>query len=178
MTVTQLGAQEAAALRAAPFTYAAVGGLSSGRTPAGFSRMRRSRTLHRRDFDAAAAELMAWGMQSRAGLRVEASEVPLQPDTVVLLRLGPGPVSLRIPCRVVGVIDEPTRRGFSYGTLPGHPEAGEEQFVLELRDDGRIEATVEAFSRPASLLARLGGPLGRAGQRYMASRYLAAIDAP
>ena len=36
---------------------------------------------------------------------------------------------LQAPCRVVYVIDEPDIRGFAYGTLPGHPESGEERFV-------------------------------------------------
>jgi uncharacterized protein (UPF0548 family) len=44
------------------------------------------------------------------------------PGTDVLAHLGP----IRVPCRVVYVLDEPERRGFAYGTLPGHPESGEE----------------------------------------------------
>jgi hypothetical protein len=56
---------------------------------------------------------------------------------------------MRAPCRVVYVIDEPRRRGFAYGTLPGHPESGEEAFVLEQRDDGTIASNIIAFSRPA-----------------------------
>ena len=36
----------------------------------------------------------------------------------VIVHLGP----VRAPCRVVYVVDEPDRRGFAYGTLPGHPE--------------------------------------------------------
>lgn len=30
-------------------------------------------------------------------------------------------------------IDEPDRQGFAYGTLPGHPESGIEQFTLTRR---------------------------------------------
>jgi len=77
---------------------------------------------------------------------------------------------------VVDVIDEGRRKGFSYGTLPGHPEADEEQFLLEQRDDGRIDFTITAFSRPASTFAKLGGPGTRAAQRYMTQRYLKALD--
>lgn len=100
----------------------------------------------------------------------------MRPDTVVLMRLGVGPVSLRIPCRVVYVVDEPDRRGFAYGTLPGHPEAGEERFVLRRRDDGSVELTIAAFSRPASMLAKVGGPLSRKIQDMMTQRYLRALD--
>jgi uncharacterized protein (UPF0548 family) len=47
------------------------------------------------------------------------------------------------------VIDEENRRGFAYGTPPGHPEQGEEAFVVALREDGQVTFTVTAFSRPA-----------------------------
>jgi uncharacterized protein (UPF0548 family) len=72
------------------------------------------------------------------------------------------------------VIEEPDRRGFVYGTLPGHPESGEESFVLVRQSDGAVIFTVEATSRPASLLARLGGPVTRWVQAVATDRYLKA----
>ena len=66
--------------------------------------------------------------------------------------------------------------GFSYGTLPGHPESGEEQFLLELDDDRRVRFTISAISRPASPLAKLSGSAGRAVQSFMTKRYLHALD--
>ncbi len=78
--------------------------------------------------------------------------------TVVLMRWGVGFLSLRIPCRVVEVIDEPRRKGFAYVTLVGHPESGEEQFLLERLDDGSITFTITVVSKPASTLAKLGAP--------------------
>ena len=98
---------------------------------------------------------------------MRASEVPLEIGTVVLLRLGVGPLGLTAPCRVVRVVDEPERRGFAYGTLAGHPESGEELFVLERHRDGALELAVTAFSRPASLASRVGGPVARRAQRWM-----------
>jgi uncharacterized protein (UPF0548 family) len=65
---------------------------------------------------------------------------------------------------VTYVLDEPRHRGFAYGRLPGHPERGEEAFALELHDDGAVTFTITAFSRPASLPAKAGGPLSRAVQ--------------
>ncbi|WP_235509591.1 DUF1990 family protein [Terrabacter sp. Soil811] len=132
--------------------------------------------MKRRDFDGAARDLMGWLMHEKAGLRVQASNATAQTGTVVLLRLGPGPLSLPFPCRVVQVFDEPRRKGFAYGTLPGHPESGEEQFVLDHERDGAIRFTVTGVSRPASLLASLGGPTSRAVQDGMTQRYLAALD--
>jgi uncharacterized protein (UPF0548 family) len=76
----------------------------------------------------------------------------------------------------VYVIDEPRRRGFAYGTLPGHPECGEEAFLLERHDDGRVTFTIIAFSRPAHALAKLAGPLVRRIQDAITGRYLRALD--
>ncbi len=69
---------------------------------------------------------MRWGMLRGAGVRVEASTEVAAVGSEVLVGFGP----LRAPCRVVYVIDEPDRRGFAYGTLPGHPESGEELFAV------------------------------------------------
>ena len=90
------------------------------------------------------------------------------------MRLGIGLPALGIPCRVVYVINEPDRVGFAYGTLPGHPECGEELFLLERDDAGRVTFTVSAFSKPATLLARAGGRLTRWAQDQMTNRYLRA----
>ena len=174
MTVRLLDERRASELRAAPLSY--IPSEDHDACPPGYERLSRSVNLSRRDYDVAARDLITWRMHSRAGLRVEASEVPLRQDTVVLMRWGFGALSLKIPCRVVDVIDEERRRGFAYGTLPGHPEAGEERFLLEQIDDGRIVLTITAYSKPASTLARLGGPVSRAAQSFMTQRYLRALD--
>jgi uncharacterized protein (UPF0548 family) len=75
----------------------------------------------------------------------------------------------------VYVIDEPNRKGFAYGTLPGHPESGEEAFVVERGDDGTVGLDVRAFSRPCSNLAKLAGPLGQLAQRRMTDRYVRSL---
>ena len=176
MSVRPLDTEKASLLRSSAFSYEFVGALSTGSAPAGFNELRRSTQLNRRDFAAATQDLLTWRMHSRAGLKVHASDSPLVVGTVVLMRWGAGTLSLKIPCRVVSVIDEPRRQGFAYGTLTGHPEAGEEQFVLEHREDGGIKFTIVAFSRPASTSAKLAGPVGLFAQRYMTHRYLAALD--
>lgn len=145
-------------------------------TPEGFHHLSRTVPLRTRDLDRAAADLLSWRAHERAGLDVAASDATASVDAVVLLRLGLGPASIRIPCRVVQVLDEPDRRGFAYGTLPGHPETGEELFLLERDPDGALSFTVAAFSRHATLLARVGAPVAGAVQRLMIGRYLAAPD--
>jgi uncharacterized protein (UPF0548 family) len=41
-------------------------------------------------------------------------------------------------------VDEPGRRGFAYGTLPGRPETGEEAFVVEKTNDD-VYLVIRAF---------------------------------
>ena len=175
MPVRHLDEQRASALRAAPLSYDPAD-LADTASAKGFGTLTISTRLARRDFEAAERDLLEWWMHSRAGLRVGASDIPLRPGTVVLMRWGPGPLSVPIPCRVVTVIDEPRRRGFTYGTLPGHPEAGEESFVLEHLDDGSVRFVITARSRPASTPARLVGPIAGAAQRFMTQRYPRALD--
>lgn len=172
--VDVLPASEADRLRAAPFTYSPVGA-----TPApqpGFHHFTRQRTLTRRDFAGAVEDLLAWRVQERSGLHVRASDARAQLGTVVQMTLGLGTVGVKIPCRVVHVIEEPDRAGFAYGSLPGHPESGEESFVVERRTDGSLTFTIAAYSRPATRLARLGGPLTTLVQTAMTRRYLRALD--
>lgn len=126
-------------------------------------------------FDAAAAELFGWQAHLRAGLRVTASTATVEPGAVVLLGVGVGPLRVRAPCRVVYTITEPQRKGFAYGTLPGHPESGEEAFTISHRDDGLVVFTITAFSRPATTTARAAGPLGLLIQRHFTQAYLRAL---
>jgi uncharacterized protein (UPF0548 family) len=118
---------------------------------------------------------MTWGVQRGAGLLV----VPggrVEVGSTQRLGLGVGPLRLWAPCRVVYVVDEPGRRGFAYGTLPGHPERGEESFVVSIDADDVVEFTVTAFSRPARWFARLGGPVTKLAQRQITWRYLDVVD--
>lgn len=173
--VTSLSGRAAAALRTAAFTYPEVGGTAAA-FPPGYRHIARARTLADPDFDRAGERLLTWQVQERAGLRVAASSPRAEQDAVVLMRLGAGPVVIRIPCRVVYVVEEPNRVGFGYGSLPGHPESGEELFLLQRDDTGQVTFTVTAFSKPATMLARTGGVVTRWAQDRMTSRYLHALD--
>lgn len=126
-------------------------------------------------FARAAEAVMTWQVQRRSGVRVAASSTYVARDAVAVLRLGVGLLAVAAPVRVVGVLDEPTRRGFAYGTLPGHPESGEESFVVELSTSGKVALVVTAFSRASSPLARAAGPAGRAVQRVVTGRYLRSL---
>lgn len=175
MTVQLLSPAAASALKAAPLSFAGRW-TETDEVPPGYRHFELETRLRRRDFEGATRDLMGWLVHERAGLRVHASEVTARLGTVVDLRLGLGALSVHIPCRVVHVFDEPRRTGFAYATLPGHPESGEERFVLDHDTNGDIRFTVAAVSRPATMLARLGGPVSRAVQDRMTRRYLAALD--
>ncbi|HWU46651.1 MAG TPA: DUF1990 domain-containing protein [Humibacter sp.] len=91
------------------------------------------------------------------------------------LRVPFGPFHKRVRVRVVYVIDEPNRAGFAYGTLHGHPESGEEAFIVEHRDDDSVWFVLRSFSRGANPFYRLCTPLLRAQQRKYTKRYLRAL---
>lgn len=123
-------------------------------------------------FEATGRALQAWAVHRHSGLDVLA-DGPVAVGTTVALA-APLPIGFATAaCRVVAVLDEPGRSGFAYGTLPGHPERGEESFVAE-RDGALVRFVVVAVSTPAHLLARLVPPVAHRLQDGAARRYLAA----
>ncbi|HEY6279954.1 MAG TPA: DUF1990 domain-containing protein [Streptosporangiaceae bacterium] len=174
--MTRDGRQLLAALAEAGFTYPELGA-TRGSLPPGYHHRVRQAGLGpgQATFDRAAAALSGWAMHRAAGLRVTASG-PAEPGAVVAMALGWGPARITACCRVVYTVREPGRHGFGYGTLPGHPESGEEAFLVELGPGGDVTFTIRAFSRPATALARSAGPAGRLVQDYFTRRYLRALQ--
>lgn len=177
MTGGVLPSGEIEQLRKAEFTYSEVGFTRDGTMPNGYNVLRRSLELGSgtERFDQAVQVLLGWDMHRRVGLRVRTSDEQVVQGAVAVIRLGVGNLGVAAPVRVVYVIAGPSRAGFAYGTLPGHPECGEEAFVVELHDDGAVTFSITAFSRPSTLLARAGGPISRAIQSWVTNRYLRAV---
>jgi uncharacterized protein (UPF0548 family) len=100
----------------------------------------------------------------------------LRPGDTANLSIPFGPFSVGAPVRVVYVIDEPKRKGFAYGTLPGHPESGEEAWLVERADDGAIWLTIRAFSRPSTSLWWCVYPVLRWEQARFTRRYERALS--
>ncbi|MCM6773900.1 DUF1990 domain-containing protein [Nocardia sp. CDC159] len=160
-----------------PFSYVEVGA-TAHEFPPGYDhfRLRRRIGSGRALFESAAAEILTYRMQKGTGIFCQASTPVAEPGTRVLVRLGLGPIAITAPCRVVYVLDEPDRRGFAYGTLPGHPERGEELFAVEYDpSDDSVYGVVAAFSRPATWYTRLAGPVTRLVQRYFAGKYIDTV---
>ncbi|MCW2753654.1 MAG: hypothetical protein JWQ32_1065 [Marmoricola sp.] len=176
MTGNRLRPFEADRLRDAGVTYAELGATLED-LPSGYHHLDERFEIGqgRAVFDEASAELMRWGLQRRSGLAVAASSDQVETGGVAVLRVRFGPVFVRAPVRVVAVVDEGDRRGFVYGTLPGHPECGEELFVVERDEAGVVRLHVRAFSKPGSLLARVLGPVGRLLQHHVTRRYGRAL---
>ena len=92
-------------------------------------------------------------------------------DTVGLTyRLLPG-LRMFVASRVIAVFDEQTangwKAGFTYRTLKGHAELGEEIFAVEKdRTTGEVTASLTSWSRPGHWLTRLGYPYARWCQRH------------
>jgi uncharacterized protein (UPF0548 family) len=130
-------------------------------------------------FEAASECLMTLDMQRAAGLAVIAAPDLVEDGSTFRLGIGIGRLRVNAPCRVVYTLDDTAdSSGFAYGTLDGHPESGEVRFELGLGpDEGPVHLRIASFSKPASLLARLGGPITRYLQRKVTMRYLAAIEA-
>jgi uncharacterized protein (UPF0548 family) len=94
-------------------------------------------------------------------------QAPVEVGDVAGVWYHPAPgLTLFFASRVIARFDGPTdgvwRTGFTYRTLAGHPECGEETFCVEkdLRT-GRIVVALRSWSRPAIFLARALAPLTR-----------------
>jgi uncharacterized protein (UPF0548 family) len=153
-------------------TYPEVGATRSAVLPAGYHHLQHRVALRPGDFAAAKEAILTFRMHRASGARVTASTSRAEPGGTVAVGLGIGRLRLWGRCQVVWTADGERRAGFGYGTLPGHPERGEEAFLVERADDGQVWFVVRAFSRPARWYSRLAGPLAVAVQHAYA-RWLA-----
>jgi uncharacterized protein (UPF0548 family) len=157
------------------FCYPEVGGTRPGGRPpvTGYHHLRVTTGLGVGGavFAAAGAAVLEWRMHRALGvLRLTATAPRAAEGVRVVVSLGVGPLRVTAPCAVVWAVEEARLAGFGYGTLPGHPECGEEAFTVEWRADDTVVLTVSAFSRPTAWYARAGGPLTRLGQWLYAGR--------
>ncbi len=160
-------------------TYPEVGATSGWPLPVGYRHLRRSRVIGQGgdSFTRAAELLMTWQMHRRAGLAVTTTAPLATVGPDVTLAWTAGPVRVTAPCRVIRVTKEPAAAGFTYGTLPGHPEQGEEAFTVRLGPNGDVGLEIVAFSRPALWYSRLAVPVTRLVQHRITDRYLSALSA-
>lgn len=158
------------------FSYAEVGA-TAGDLPPGYHHIDTSRVVGHgvADFNRHAATLMSFGVLTSVGIKISSSSPVAAVGTIVEQRLGIGPASLLAPCRVVRVVRESDRVGFAYGSLPPHPESGEEEFMVRLQDDGSVRFSVRSFSRQARWFSKVGAPVVRSIQRRYVDHFLSAL---
>jgi uncharacterized protein (UPF0548 family) len=163
--------------QAGALTYLERGATLTGELPDGYHHLSDETILGygSQAFATASEGLRTWQTHRFRGVRVFPPDARLKTDTTVVVTLGLGIGAVAAPCRVVAVVDESRRFGFAYGTLPGHPERGEESFIVTIGNDDVIRFEISAFSRPADLTARMVGPLGRKIQSAATKRYFRAL---
>jgi len=159
------------------FTYSEMGA-TRGTLPAGARHLEQRRTLgHGRAlFDRTATEILGFGIQRRTGILHYVSTPTAEPGTDITVRLGWRRLGISASSRVVYVLNEANRRGFAYGTLPGHPLSGEELFAVEYDSStDTVQGVVTSFSRANTWFTALGGISVRWLQHAMARHYLRAL---
>ena len=153
-------------------------GATAGQLPPGYHHDRWQADLGSFDettFARLAGAIEHWQFQLGAGMTIYPAE-PVRPGLTFVLAIALPAGFATAAGRVVYVTREPRRRGFAYGTLPGHPERGEEAFHLST-DGSRMLLEIVAFSRPRHPLARLGAPVARGLQKRINRSYLAGMRA-
>ena len=162
-------------LEGASPTYDDIGSTLAGDCSNGFRRDHAEVVLGHgtESFQRAVRGLKTWKAHRLPGMRVFPDDREIRTGATVIVTLGTPIAALAAPCRIVGVTAGPTRWGFAYGTLPGHPEQGEESFVISRSPDDTVHFEIEAFSRPGDPLVSLSGAIGRGLQRAGTRGYLA-----
>lgn len=172
----------------APASFVPAGGPAAGPdspAPPGFDLDRRRLRLGEgeRCFAAACEAVRRWRQFDVGWVTLEPADAPLAVGTVVATRTRLCGLWWLNACRVVAVEDGAApgdgggarRFGFTYATLEGHVERGEERFRVELDPNGAVWYEIAAVSRPGHWLTRLAYPWVRRLQSRFALDSLAAM---
>jgi len=159
------------------FSYSEVGATRNVAAPAGYNVDHNRQLLGNghKAFDRGREAIRAWKMFDIPWVRFSNPDTPIDVgQTVAIVVRHYGFFSLNAT-RIVYKLDEISRFGFAYGTLSEHGEIGEERFSVEHLPSGEVWYDLHAFSRPGSLLARIGYPLARSLQKRFAADSKAAM---
>jgi uncharacterized protein (UPF0548 family) len=151
-------------------TYVGVGG-TNGTPPAGYTLDHHRFELGQgeADWQKARSALQRWRQFELGWLEAIPNDAPLTAGAQVAVLARAFGMWILNAARIVYVIDEPTRFGFAYGTLPRHVETGEERFLLELNPaSGGVSYDILAFSRPRHVFTRIAYPVTRRMQKRFA----------
>jgi uncharacterized protein (UPF0548 family) len=159
----------------AGFNYPQIGASRDDVVPPGYDRVTESAVVGAgmAQFSLLAKGIRDWELHRHSGVHVLA-DGPARDGVNVAIAQRLGPVAVVLSCRVVWTVDEPRRNGFGYGSLAGHPEAGEEAFLAELDPDGAVRFRVFGFTSPGTVATAAARPLTRALTRRALRGYLRA----
>jgi uncharacterized protein (UPF0548 family) len=159
--------------RELPFSYPEIGATGT-QTPAGYTVDHNQVCLGNgaEIFERAKAAVRCWEMFNIGWIQLCWPDTPVEVGSTVAILARTMGIWTVNACRIVYVVEEKgeiERFGFAYGTLPEHPEKGEERFRVEWRrQDDSVWYDILAFSRPNSLLVKLGYPFVRGLQKRFA----------
>lgn len=126
-------------------------------------------------WDRARHDVLRWRVKTRSGFAVD-DPGPVESGARVVVTARVAVVTIREPVEVVDVVETPTRVGFSYRTLPGHPVDGEEAFVVHRDPGGAVRLTIRSLTAPSPRQPwRVLHPLLRVAQIVARRRYLRAL---
>ncbi|QDS92841.1 hypothetical protein FF011L_15900 [Roseimaritima multifibrata] len=148
------------------FNYPDVGA-TDGELPSHYDHNSIEEEVGRRatDFQEAKAAMLAWKHFNVGWAAACPTTTPIREgENVAILARISGLWALAA-CRIIEVLHEesPTskRFGYSFGTLPGHPEQGEERFEVRCSANGIVTYRITAFFRPNCLSAEIAWPYFR-----------------
>jgi uncharacterized protein (UPF0548 family) len=165
-------------------TYPEVGLTSDGKYPAtGYNVHTAERCLGEgvETFERAASAMRAWKNFNIGWISLYPAVPSIAEGTNLVVCAHHAVIWSVNACRIIYVIAEDSpdskRFGFGYGTLPLHSEQGEERFLLswDAKSD-QVIYKITAFSRPNSLLVRLGWPVATKIQNQFRLDSVAALN--
>ncbi len=127
-------------------------------------------------FEHACTGLRTWAGHANASVDIYPTGAELNAGSTVAIVTQQLGVWVLAACRIETVVEEPDAVGFTYATLPGHPERGYESFTIR-RTPEVVRFEIDVVSQPASALVRIAAPVGRTLQRRITDQYLDGIGA-
>lgn len=122
-----------------------------------------------RVYKAAIKALQAWQQFNLGWVEIANNGAPIKPGTTAIIVVSMKLFWVMCACKIVYLLEDQHKFGFAYGTLEGHPESGEELFLVEFNpEDESVWYEIRAFSKPGLILVSLVYPFTRGMQKKFA----------
>lgn len=159
------------------FSYPEVGATRAG-FPEGYRRVRQVVELGRGEaaFARGGHGLRRWQAHLRSGVVLRPPDPGVEEGLTVVLSVPVARLYTTVACRIVYLVDEPSRFGFAYGTLPHHVIEGEESFLVERDDTEVVRFRISAFVRPRGRLMGAVAPVVHLLDERLVRRYLRGLQ--